>query len=136
MSSEKLTGSRSPRVLLAEDDGNESRRLFWALDKPGYTVTECRSSIELVDYLHSDSKVKDCRDVDVIVTDLPMPMAEHFDFFDALDLRRGYPPVILIVETLDERTRARARQTGIAAIIQKRCEIDEFLRPVDRFTSD
>jgi DNA-binding response OmpR family regulator len=134
MSPERLTGNRSPRVLLAEDDGNESRRLFWALDKAGYKVTECRSSIELIDYLRSDSEVKPCCDLDIIVTDLPMPMAEQFEFLDALDLRRGRPPVILIVECLDERTRARARQAGIAATIQKQCRIDEFLRLVDRFT--
>jgi CheY-like chemotaxis protein len=128
-----LTGIRSPRVLLAEDDGNESSRLFQALDKAGYMVTECRSSIEVIDYLRSDSQIKGRCDPDVIVTDLPMPMAEQFDFFDALDLARGHPPVILIVESLDESTRSRARQTGIAATLEKPCEIENLLRLVGRF---
>ena len=93
-------------------------------------LQECRSAIGLMDYVGDWHAAEHIHDFSLVVSELPMPDMTVFELFEAMSPSRNLPPVILVVDVADNRTRAVARDVGISHIIQKPFALDDFLTTV------
>jgi DNA-binding response OmpR family regulator len=106
-------------VLLVEDEPGLRRALAWALTDEGYLVHEAGDGLAALVILDSSP-------VDLITTDLTMPILDGHGFLRELDRRRITTPVIVMSATslgdLDGNT---------AATLRKPFDLDLFLLTVD-----
>jgi CheY-like chemotaxis protein len=102
--------------LVAGYDEDTRFLLSWALYKAGYVVTEFCNSVDAMQLLHGDTDCADGPDFDLVVTDMPTPTVEVFDFLDLVGRGQPCPLVILLMEPDQAEIRERARQLGIATL--------------------
>jgi len=124
--------SRRPHVLVAGYDEDTRVLLSRTLYKAGYDVTEFSSSVDAMQLLHCDSGCEDGRGFDLVVTDLPAPTAEAFDFLDIVGHAQACRPVILLTEPDQKGIRERAQQVGVTTVLRTPLDTDKFLEEVRR----
>jgi two-component system response regulator HydG len=116
--------SRSPFVLLAEDDLDLRRLMSIALRDGGYVVVEFGSGLELVEYL------RDCSPADdlplLIVSDVSMPAMSGLAALREIRSWGSKIPMIMVTglgcdDTLDEAFRA-----GATAVMVKPVDFDDL----------
>jgi CheY-like chemotaxis protein len=117
-------------VLLAEDDLEMRLLLSLALQKDGWSVIECKDGMNLLAQLGPLLNGQNEVECDLIITDIRMPGVTGMEVVEGLAGLPGCPPVILITAFGDAETHERARQLGVAAVLDKPFEIEEFIRVV------
>lgn len=117
--SEKLQGKH---VLVLEDHPVNQVLIRSLLEAVGLTVTMCGHGQEAVDLLNPD----DAPDVDVIITDLEMPMMDGYEFVSWLrdQTRWMDTPVIGLTGHAFSETRTRCLELGMDDFITKPVEAD------------
>lgn len=118
-------------VLLAEDDMEMRLLLSLELQKRGCAVIECENGVSLVEQLEPLLNGATEVEYDLIITDIRMPGITGMEIVEALARLPQCPPLILITAFGDEKTHDRARRLGVAAILDKPFEIQDFLSGVD-----
>jgi two-component system, response regulator, stage 0 sporulation protein F len=126
--------TRAANILLAED-GDEMRSvLALRLRQQGYQVTECSNGAELIaelgDYMGGSTDQPDKRRFDLIISDIRMPGVFGLSVVEGGAQYDNFPPTILITAFGDEETHAKARQVGVAAVIDKPFDMNELLAKV------
>lgn len=94
------------RVLLAEDDGSARRVLARSLREMGFDVEEAEDGGRLLVAITSHYKEgRSPLDLDLIVTDVNMPVMSGMDAFKGLRAAHWNTPVIIVTafETADVR---------------------------------
>ncbi len=113
-------------VLVAEDDPEMRRLVIEALRKDGHEVIEAadggRMLVRLAEFFESDPRMLS---VDVIVTDMRMPVCSGLDLLERLAEARWRVPCILMTAFGDDETRQRARRIG-ALLIDKPLGMDSL----------
>jgi CheY-like chemotaxis protein len=93
-------------------------------------VIECKDgaclSAQLAPLLNGEIDVE----YDLIVTDIRMPGVTGMEVVEGLAGLPGCPPMILITAFGDAETHERAHQLGVAAVLDKPFEIEDFTRVV------
>jgi CheY-like chemotaxis protein len=117
-------------VLLAEDDMEMRLLLSLALQKEGCSVIECRDGMHLLTQIEPSLNVENEVKHDLIVTDVRMPGMTGMQVVEGLTSLPGRPPVILITAFGEAETHRRAQQLGVAAVLDKPFEIEEFITVV------
>jgi CheY-like chemotaxis protein len=117
-------------VLLAEDDLEMRLLLSLALQKDGWSVIECKDGMNLLAQLGPLLNGQNEVECDLIITDIRMPGVTGMEVVEGLAGLPGCPPVILTTAFGDAETHERARQLGVAAVLDKPFEIEEFIRVV------
>lgn len=112
------------RVLVAEDDPEMRRIVVDALRRDGYEVLEVADGNGLLSqltprYAHSRA------DVDLVISDLRMPVCTGLQILEALRSAQRSVPVILMTAFSDEATRTRADALG-AILFDKPFAIDDL----------
>jgi CheY-like chemotaxis protein len=122
---------KGARILLADDDYEMRTLLTLSLLKAGYKVVACPDGWSLLEHLEpyillgsKDEKV------DLIISDIRMPVITGIEILRGLPQGMEYPPVILITAFGDKKTHRQAEQFGAAAIFDKPFEIDDLLAKV------
>ncbi len=115
-----------PRVVVAEDDDEMRRLVVEALRKDGYEVEEARDGGRLLVraaayYTHRAAVA----DVDLIVSDIRMPICSGLQILQGLREAHWHIPVILMTAFGDDATRARAEKLG-AILFDKPFDIDDL----------
>ena len=126
-------GWSEPRILLAEDDDEMRRLLTERLRKQGYEVIENNDGLSLLDCITELRKqVRNGRffDVDLIISDIRMPLVTGVEVLRELRVIDRKTPVILITAFGDEVTRARAFREGASLVFDKPFDMDELLGAV------
>jgi CheY-like chemotaxis protein len=100
MESEAATTGKSTapgtRVLLADDSANERAALAQYLRRLGYTIIETSDGKATIEHLQT-------HEVDSLLLDLDMPVADGFDVLGYLQKhRRGLPVILLSGMPLDQ----------------------------------
>ena len=113
-----------PRVLVAEDDVEMRRLLVEALRADGYDVREAadggRLLVEITaQYAHPELEV------DLIVSDIRMPVCTGLEILRGLRTAHWLTPVILMTAFGDDDTRADAESLG-AILFDKPFAIDDL----------
>ena len=125
-------GSRSARILLAEDDDEIRRALESLLSFDGYQVYAVENGGELMDYLSGwilgDT---DETPADVIITDIRMPGFNGLTILEGLRARGWKLPVIVISAFGDDEIRRRVQNLGGAVFFSKPFEPVDLERAVE-----
>jgi CheY-like chemotaxis protein len=120
------------RVLVAEDDREMRRLVVEALRKDGHDVTEAtdggRLLVRLAEVFDSDPAMAD---VDIIVSDVRMPICSGLDLVERLFEARWRIPCILMTAFGDDDIRRRAGAVG-ALVLDKPLSLDELREAVGR----
>ena len=125
---ERAETARPATVLLVEDD-SELRSLIAAVlrrDRFDVEVVEDGSAAleRLGSTLFGDERANA---PDLLITDFRMPRFDGFDLIEALRLTRVRTPIILITAFGDAATHARARELGVAAVLDKPFDLQDLL---------
>lgn len=102
-----------PRVLVAEDDAAMRRVVIEALAKDGYELSEATDGGRLlVTLAHEVVGRGGDAGVDLLVSDVRMPICTGLQIVEQLRTARCRMPIILMTAFGDEGTRRRARDLG------------------------
>jgi DNA-binding response OmpR family regulator len=130
-SDQKVLG---PNILLAEDTAEMREVIALRLRQQGYSVTECCNGAELVselaEYLGNVPAEARKRRFDLIISDIRMPGVFGLSVVEGGSEYRNFPPTILITAFGDEETHERARQIGVAAVLDKPFDMNDLLGKV------
>jgi len=122
------------RVLVAEDDSEMRRLVVEALRKDGHEVSEAtdggRLLVRIAEVFGRDPSLSL---IDVIVTDMRMPVCSGLDLLERLAEARWRVPFILMTAFGDDETRRRAKSVG-ATFFDKPLSLDELRGAVQRLT--
>ncbi len=126
------TGSRT-RVLLIEDDQEMRTMLADVLRAEGYSVDEFASGLPFLDVLSApDNRLAGLRRWQAIISDVRMPNLSGLTILGIARLWacEDCPPVIVITAFGDEETYAEAERLGVAAVLDKPFDLDDFMAAV------
>jgi two-component system cell cycle response regulator CpdR len=120
------------RVLVAEDDPEMRRLVVEALRKDGHEVMEAtdggRMLVRLAEAFDRDPALLS---VDVIVSDMRMPVCNGLDLLERLAEARWRIPCILMTAFGDDETRKRVDRIG-AVLLDKPLSLDVLRATVRR----
>jgi CheY-like chemotaxis protein len=120
------------RVLVAEDDREMRRLVVEALRKDGHEVTEAtdggRLLVRLAEVFDHDPSLAG---VDLIVSDIRMPVCNGLDLVERMFEARWRVPCILMTAFGDDEIRRRAEAVG-AILLDKPLSLEELRQAVAR----
>jgi CheY-like chemotaxis protein len=100
-----------PRVLVAEDDAEMRRLVVEMLRGEGYSVTEAADGGRLlVELSRTIVRGEGADELDLIVSDVRMPICTGLQILEQLRASQWETPVILMTAFGDSATRERARE--------------------------
>ena len=113
-----------PRVLVAEDDADMRRLVVEALEADGCIVASVPDGGRLlVEIAHQCAREFEA--IDLIVSDIRMPVASGLRIVEALRTIHCWTPVILMTAFGDDATRAQAEMLG-TLLFDKPFEVDDL----------
>ncbi len=113
-----------PRVLVAEDDVEMRRLVVEVLRKEGYSVSEATDGGRLLVEI-AQQAATNYEDVDLIVSDVRMPICSGLQIVEALRSAHCATPIVLMTAFGDDATRARAALAG-ALLFDKPFDLDDL----------
>ncbi|HEX8790560.1 MAG TPA: response regulator [Polyangiaceae bacterium] len=120
------------RVIVAEDDPEMRRLVVEALRKDGHQVTEAADGGRLLVHIaEAFDRDPSLSLVDVIVSDVRMPICTGLELLERLADARWRVPMILMTAFGDEDTRRRAERLG-AILFDKPLSLDALRAAVNR----
>lgn len=118
--------ARPFRILVAEDDAEMRQVIAEALREDGHDVVALTDGAQLLVEIASRLKagVK-AETVDLLVSDIRMPVCSGLQILEAIRQTRWTIPVILMTAFGDEATRRRA-ESHQAVLLNKPFDVDEL----------
>jgi DNA-binding response OmpR family regulator len=113
-----------PRILVADDDDEMRLLLVDALGKDGYEVIEAADGGGLLVSLSAQYRDPESI-VDLVISDIRMPIYSGLRILEALRRANWTVPVILMTAFGDDETRAQAESLG-AFLFDKPFAIDDL----------
>jgi CheY-like chemotaxis protein len=121
---------RPPRVLLAEDDGAARRALARVLREMGFDVVEAEDGGRMLVALTAHYKGgRSPDDLDLIVTDVNMPVMSGVEAFEGVRAAHWKTPVLIVTASDTPRVGQIADRYG-ATVLLKPLDLDVFERTV------
>lgn len=118
-----------PRVLIVDDAGGMRAYLRIILSSAGFDCVEAADGAEGFERVLKGG-------VDLVVTDLDMPVMDGFALISAISLlpaARGHPPLIVVSGLLDETLAERRPELRSAvALLAKPVQPEDLLKAVAR----
>jgi DNA-binding response OmpR family regulator len=124
---------RPYRILLAEDDAAMRSMVAEALRGDGHDVVELTDGgrlLVLVAVTAREEHAFGDESIDLIVSDIRMPVCTGLQILEALRATRWNTPVILMTAFGDSETRARAEELS-AILFDKPFDIDDLRTAVN-----
>ncbi len=119
--------SRSPLVLLVEDDEGMRDMLAGALMRDGCRVIETADGESALDWLGTGAVEGELwRVPSLIVSDICLPLVSGLEILAGVNHGSRHVPVILITGFGDAETHARAMDLGAERVLDKPFAISEF----------
>lgn len=107
------------RILVVDDEENARMALSKILTREGYDVTAAENGSEALNYLRE-------RDVELIITDMNMPVMNGISFLRELNRTRPASNVIMITAYGEVESYLEAMNLGAFEYINKPVKIDEL----------
>lgn len=128
----KETGSRRPRILLAEDDQQIRTMIESALQDEGYETVVCLDGLDLLDRVDSFFFPVSERSetFDLIIADLHLPVVSGMEILEGMQHIEGFPPMILISRPGMDQTGRDAQKLGAVSMFESPFEQDALLSEV------
>jgi CheY-like chemotaxis protein len=129
---------RKPRVVVADDDAELRGVLVESLRRDGYELVEDTDGGRLLVRVAAVYAVEGgAPPIDLIISDIRMPVCTGLEILKGLRDARWATPVILMTSFVDGEVRARAARLG-AVLLEKpfdlsslRDKVRELLRAID-----
>ena len=122
-----LRETRSPHVLLVEDDDDLRALLAMVLRSDGCEVFESPEGAGACTLIAQHAgEGSPVAPFDLVVCDLLMPGGSGIDVLQCLQAAGWRLPVIVVTATQDEALWASARRLGAAALFRKPFELDDL----------
>jgi DNA-binding response OmpR family regulator len=126
---------RRPRILVAEDDLEMRRVVIDCLRRDGYDVVDVTDGGQLLVRITEIYRLRPAPEpIDLILTDVRMPVCSGFDIIEGLREANWVTPVIIMTAFGDDEARARAAKLN-AVLLDKpfemsalRTHVQELLR--------
>jgi two-component system response regulator MprA len=115
----------SKRVLVVDDDAGIRQTLQDVLELEGYEVTIARNGVEALRKLDDELP-------SLMILDIMMPIMDGYTVAANLKSRGLSAQLPVLVLTADRQARARIRDLGADAYLEKPFSLDELLREVER----
>ncbi len=119
---------KSKCILILEDDELSGRLLQAILVKEGFRVIICNQGSEAIEQLSLKGS-----EIDLIITDLIMPVMDGFDFIDHLKKEDRHKPFMIITSLKDKSTMEKAKQKGSIDYILKPFKTSDVLIRLRKF---
>jgi CheY-like chemotaxis protein len=114
----RVTADRPRRILVAEGDGELRQLVLESLQKDGHDVVEVADGNQLLIRITSHYRLRpDPEPIDLIVTDIRMPVVSGLDIVRSLRDAQWSTPVVMITAFADVETRAQATELGGVLLI-------------------
>ena len=117
--------SRTPRVLIVDDELPNRRLLIAMLKQEGYEILEAENGRLAIDVIQREP-------VDVILLDVMMPVLDGIETCRVVrqELNKPLLPIVMITALADQTSRTRAKAAGVDDFITKPVYKDELLARV------
>ena len=122
---------RNKSILVIDDDVGMLHALTKVLASEGCTVAGAASSTVAIEHLLSHD-----RDMDLIITDIRMPLLDGIEVLDIVKANRPTVPVIVITAYGGPEAEAEVRGSGAAAYLEKPVDSPRLLEAIRRALSD
>jgi len=119
---------KSKCILILEDDELSGRLLQAILVKEGFKVLLCNQGSDALEYLRNDEI-----EVNLIITDIIMPVMGGFDFLDNLKNESKSKPFMVITSLKDKSTMDKATERGAVDYILKPFKTSDVLMRLRKF---
>jgi CheY-like chemotaxis protein len=121
-----------PRILVAEDDAAMRRVILETLQKDGYDVTEVADGGRLLVTIAGEIIHRDGAElVDLLVSDVRMPICTGLQMLEQLRAAHCRMPIILMTAFGDDKMRRQAHTLG-AVLLDKPFQLAELRAAVAR----
>jgi DNA-binding response OmpR family regulator len=128
--------SRSPVVLLAEDDPAMRRLLWLSLMKDGFQVIDTSDGAELSEWIRRlIVRAHDRWCVDLVIADQRMPSKTGLEVLAQLRHLDWSTPFILITAFGDKATHTEAARLGASIVLDKPFDLAVLRTAVREFTT-
>ena len=122
--------ARRPRILVAEDDLEMRRLVIDSLRRDDYDVVDVTDGGQLLVRITDFYRLRPTPEpIDLIVTDVRMPVCSGFDIIKGLRDAHWATPVIIMTAFGGDDARARAKKLG-AVLLEKPFEMAALRRHV------
>lgn len=112
--------TRSPSILVVEDDLDHATMLSRLLTQEGYVVTTANNGREALDLLARQQ-------VDVVLADIRMPEIDGLELLDTIRRKVGEIPTVLMTARTGDRWELQSLQRGASDYIAKPFRTDVLL---------
>lgn len=109
-----------PRILVAEDDGNQRRMMCAFLQLNGYLACGAADGVEALERL-SESKI------DLAICDIMMPRMDGYQLLEQLRLYDKHLPILMVTAKGDFSDKQLAFLAGADDYMVKPVDLDEML---------
>lgn len=120
----------TPCILLAEQDLRQRKIMRYSLNKYGYSVIECPSGMELLDWFGALSFPRRPENIDLVISDISLPGVTGLEILEEVGHRKGFPPFIMISSYRDRPLDRLARKFGARSVLAKPIDVDALLASV------
>jgi two-component system, OmpR family, response regulator MprA len=127
--SHSLDPTRSPIVLVVDDDHAIQEVMGMALEMEGYQVLLAGDGYEAIEKLKAEAPA-------IILFDMFLPRMDGLEFAAELSRLGLRPAIPIVVVSGDDRGRQKAIQIGAEGYLLKPFTIDDLLAQVSRLLQD
>ena len=114
-----MTASGTPAVLIAEDYPDFRQRILRLLEPLALSCTAVSNGREAIDLLRDVS-----HQVDLLVTDMDMPVNNGWEVIDAAREHRGHTLPIVMQTGEAKYTYVKSRAEGLGIVLIDKTEVD------------
>lgn len=111
------------KILIVEDDVTLRETFSDIISFEGYGVHSVSNGKEALEYLGSHA-------VDLILSDVRMPIMGGVELLSELKKRQSYPTFVLISGYAEDFTVEMAKEKGAVDLLNKPIDIDQFLQKI------
>lgn len=119
-----MTGPALPSILIAEDYPDFRQRLLVLLEPLALACTAVSNGREAIEVLRNASHA-----VDLLVTDMDMPVNNGWEVIDAARTHRGSGLPVIMQTGEAKYTYVRRRAEGLGIILIDKTEVNQLLVP-------
>jgi DNA-binding response OmpR family regulator len=111
------------KLLIVDDDPSFRRSVELYFSRESVSVLQANGGRQALEVLAREG-------VDLIVSDLRMPLGDGMELLAALKERPSAPPVILLTGLSDPAARAEAHRLGAHSVLEKPLSVKELVQRV------
>ena len=118
----------SKKVLIVDDSASMRQMVSFTLKKAGFDVVEGGNGQEALDRISSAGKV------DLIITDLNMPVMDGLTFIKSARTRPGlkFTPILMLTTEGHESRKQEGKAAGATGWIVKPFQPDQLLKVIEK----